>query len=352
MTTPKVSVCIPVYNRAHYVKTAIDSILMQSFSDFELIVVDDGSSDASRDVVRSCADPRMRLECNPHNLGIPATRNRCLALARGEYVAILDSDDYAYPERLAKQVAFLDHHPHHALVGSWATWMDSVGRSLGKMKRRPVKPDDAAAALIFYSPLQHSAVMGRTAILHRYGYRQEYDMNDDYDLWVRLAKRYKLANLAEALVCYRVHEGRTTRRKAERVVELQRAIYRDQLNRLEVDYNELDLERHRLLPRLEKYQFAPDAEFLDWAENWLLRLRKANRLRGCYPRAAFTRMLGWGWCMACYYAAKHGQAAAWRRFWISPLRDAALVGLTHQATLHTVAGFSARRKAGSIICRL
>jgi hypothetical protein len=152
-------------------------------------------------------------------------------------------------------------------------------------------------------------------------------------------------------VCYRVHEGRTTRRKAERVVELQRAIYRDQLDRLEVDYNELDLERHRLLPRLEKYKLAPDAEFLDWAEDWLLRLGKANRLRRCYPRAAFTRMLGWGWCMACYYAEKHGRAEAWRRFWLSPLRDAALVGLTRQATLHTVTGFPARRRAGSIICR-
>jgi glycosyltransferase involved in cell wall biosynthesis len=351
MTAPKVSVCIPVYNRAHYIKTAIDSILPQSFSDFELIAVDDGSSDASRDVVRSYADPRVRLECNPHNLGIPATRNRCLALARGEYTAILDSDDCAYPHRLARQVAFLERHPDHAVVGGWAAWMDDAGRSLGKIKRRPIDSDAAAATTIFKSPLQNSAVLGRTAILRRYGYREDYDLSSDFELWVRLSRNHKVSNLPEAVVRYRAHTGRTTQHYAERVVDRQRAIYRDQLDGLEVDYNEIDLERHRLLPRLEKYQLAPDAEFLDWAEHWLVRLLGANRLRRCYPSAAFSRMLGWAWCMACYSAARHGRAAAWRRFWRSSLRDAALAGLARQATLHTVAGFSARRKAGVIICR-
>ena len=110
MTTthpPTVTVFIPVYNREHYISEAIESILTQSFPNFELLLVDDGSTDRSVEVLRSYDDARIRVVCNEHNLGIPQTRNRGLELARGVYIALLDSDDQACPDRLIKQVAFL-----------------------------------------------------------------------------------------------------------------------------------------------------------------------------------------------------------------------------------------------------
>src|SRR5215831_6951377 len=101
--TPRVSVIIPVYNRAKYVGEAINSILTQSFTNFELLLIDDGSTDESVEIMRSYTDPRIRLVCNERNLGIPKTRNKAIQLARGDYIAILDSDDAALADRLAKQ---------------------------------------------------------------------------------------------------------------------------------------------------------------------------------------------------------------------------------------------------------
>src|SRR5262245_1919419 len=105
MSTPTVSVVIPVYARAAFVGAAVDSVLAQTFPSFEIVVVDDGSTDRSREIIRAYRDPRVRLICHPHNRGIPAARNTGIDAARGDYVAFLDSDDIAYPNRLARQVA-------------------------------------------------------------------------------------------------------------------------------------------------------------------------------------------------------------------------------------------------------
>ena len=145
-TPPKVTVVIPVYNREKYVCEAIESVLDQTFADFELLVIDDGSTDRSREAVQSYHDPRIRLMSNEKNEGIPKTRNKGIGLARGEYLAFLDSDDRAYPERLAKQVAFLDRHPDYAAVGAWIDWMDEEGRPLGRIKRKAVSPDEIGRA--------------------------------------------------------------------------------------------------------------------------------------------------------------------------------------------------------------
>ena len=114
---PRVSVFIPVYNREAYVGAAIESVLRQSFQDFEILLIDDGSTDLSVEVLRSYDDRRIRVVRNERNLGQPETRNRGLALARGQYVAMLDSDDVARPDRLSRQVAFLDRHQDCVEVG-------------------------------------------------------------------------------------------------------------------------------------------------------------------------------------------------------------------------------------------
>jgi len=148
--TPKVTVFIPVFNREDYICTAINSVLAQQYTDFEILVVDDGSSDRTVERIAAYTDPRVRVECNPANLGIPATRNRGLELARGEYIALLDSDDYAYPDRLHRQVDFLDRHPDIVQVGSGCTLMDAEGRRLPRIRRHPLKPEAVDAHLLFH----------------------------------------------------------------------------------------------------------------------------------------------------------------------------------------------------------
>ncbi|MDE2322411.1 MAG: glycosyltransferase family 2 protein [candidate division NC10 bacterium] len=318
--SPRVTVLIPVYNREKYVAAAIESILVQSFTNFELLLIDDGSTDDSVEVLQSyTTDPRVRLVCNEHNLGIPKTRNRGIDLACGEYIAMLDSDDWAYPTRLEKQVAFLDRHSDFAVVGAWATEMDETGRSLSRDKRRFVSPGELQSRLLFRCSLCTSSIMTRKAILQDYGYREQYAVCEDFDLFVRVAKHYKLGNLPETLVRKRTHAGNIGREKAQLTKAKNQEIASAQLTELGVTFTATDLERHFVLPHMTRLQFTPDREYLEWTDAWLQKLQKVNHRVLRYPAQAFTRLVGQLWVTACWRASGGMGWAAWKYFWQSPL---------------------------------
>lgn len=302
---PRVSVVIPTYNNARYIWQAIDSVLGQTFQSFELIVVDDGSNDDTADCVARYGDPRVRYLYNDRQLGIAGARNRGVAAAHGEYTAALDSDDIAEPTRLARQVAFLDSHPDHAAVGSWARWIDSEGTSRPGVTRRPVDWQDAAAQLIYKSSLQQPSVTARTSVLAAHPYDERFVFSSDYELWSRLAVDYRLASQPLALVRCRRHAASTTRGESSAITACQHAIFAAQLERLGIDHNTADLERHRLLWRAAKRTTPLTRTDLDWAENWLIRLAEANERCGLYPNTAFQAVLGWGWCQIGYGILRH-----------------------------------------------
>jgi len=332
--SPKVTVVIPVYNREKYVGDAIDSILAQTFPDFELLVIDDGSTDGSVEIVRSYNDPRLRLVCNETNLGVPKTRNRGIQFARGKYLAFLDSDDWAYPERLSKQVAFLDSHPDYAAVGSWIKWMDEEGRSLRRIRRKPVLPDEIAAQRLFRQGIENSASMARTVVLREYGHQEEYDLSEDFDLWSRIAAKHKLATLPEVLVRCRMHGGRISQENLRRKKDRRLTIYAAQLHALGIAFTDTDLERHFLLRSMRKQRFTPDLAYLEWAERWLLQLQEANQRAQSYPEPAFSEMLGRFWLKVCWYASMNLGWTVWRRFWRSPLRGRTWQGLQKPSSLY------------------
>lgn len=336
---PRVSVVIPTYNRARYLPVAIGSILAQHFKDFELIIVDDGSTDETPDIIRRFTDPRVHLVTNATCTGIAAARNRGLDQACGEYIATLDSDDYSYPQRLARQVAFLDAHPKQALIGSWASWMDEQGRMLSRVKRRPIDADEAAALLIFNSCLTQSSVMARTETLRKYRYNEQFTLSEDFELWVRMvAGGCRIASLPEVLVCQREHPSRTTREKAELITAYEMAIYQYQFDRMGIPHNEIDLQRHHILPRSRKKGGSIDSDYLEWAEQWLLCLEQANRRSGWLEPLAFARVLGRAWATSCYRTKMRHSWQAVRRFARSPLRRAALAGVQRQAALEIAGG--------------
>lgn len=317
---PKVTVFIPVYNREKYVAAAIESVLTQSFTNFELLLIDDGSTDRSVEIIRSyTTDPRVRLVCNGDNLGIPKTRNKGIDLARGEYTAMLDSDDCTYPTRLEKQVAFLDRHRDFAVVGAWATRMDEEGRSLRRVKILPVSPGELQSRLLFRSCHYHSAIMARTSLLREYRYREQYVVSEDFDLFVRLARNYKLGNLPNILVCRRVHAGRITREKAQLVKEKNLEIVSAQLIELGVTFTPDDLERHFLLLRMNRLRLTPDRDYLEWAHAWLLKLQAANQHALRYPERSLARVVGAIWCVVCWRALSGMGWSAWKYFRQSPL---------------------------------
>ncbi len=207
--TPAVSVLMSVHNGAPWVADAVRSVLAQTAGDLELIVIDDGSTDATPEILGRVSDPRLRV-LRQARLGLTLSLSRALGLARGALVARLDADDVALPERFARQRAFLAAHPDIGLLGTGAREVDAAGREVALV----VPPADDAAirrALIRRNPFVHSSVMARReAVLRAGGYDATLPVAQDYDLWMRLAAVTRLANLPEPLVTRRLVPGRVS----------------------------------------------------------------------------------------------------------------------------------------------
>ena len=215
---PLVSVIIPVRNGQRYIRPAIESILSQTLTDLELLVVDDASTDHTPEIIQSYADPRVRLLRNRQRMGVSASRNRALAEARAPYVAFLDADDIAYRQRLEKQITFLEGKPNMALVGSHLDYIDAEGKLLYSERpdERPSGSAEVRMELLKRACILPSTATGRKSELLQAGGFPKMDYAEDHDLWCRLAVNHELAILPERLVAYRYHPDQATFRKIYR----------------------------------------------------------------------------------------------------------------------------------------
>ena len=208
---PAVTVLMAVYNGEPFLSQAIASILEQTWRDFEFLIVDDGSTDRTEEVIRGYDDRRIRLISNDRNLGLPRTLNRGLGLATGTFVARQDADDIAEPDRLARQIAFCAAHPDVALVGTWYREIDEAGVA-GPTLTLPRDHTAICWDLLFYCPFVHSAALWRREVVReRVGpYDESLAYAQDYQLWQRIADRLPVANIALPLVRVRAHPGSMT----------------------------------------------------------------------------------------------------------------------------------------------
>lgn len=215
---PKVSVILPVYNGERFVRESIESVLGQTFTDFELIIINDGSTDGTGEILNSFTDSRIVL-IERENRGLIDTLNEGLSFAHGEYVARIDADDVMLPERLAKQVAYLDEHPKVTVLGGWAEIINETGEVVGSYKYPPIGRKGLRAYVLKHNPFIHPTVIfRREAILRLGGYRQ-YRHIEDYELWTRVLAKYRGANLPEILIKYRVHgESVTSRHRYQMLI--------------------------------------------------------------------------------------------------------------------------------------
>ncbi|NJM71923.1 MAG: glycosyltransferase [Scytonema sp. RU_4_4] len=206
---PKVSVVMSVYNGDQYLQESIESILNQTFTDFEFIMIDDGSIDNSWEILTEYAkqDQRVKLFKNTENIGLTKSLNKGLKLAQGEYVARQDADDVSLPERFEKQVEFLEQAPEVVLVSCNIDLIDQEGRLLGK-QQRACDRDLVSWYLLFYNHLAgHSQVMFRQKLVSDLGgYSEDYRYSQDYELWSRLIKVGDIVILSDALLKQRRHE--------------------------------------------------------------------------------------------------------------------------------------------------
>lgn len=214
LRNPKVNVLLAVRNGAQTIAVALASILSQTFKNFEVIVIDDGSTDGTAQEVTIFQDDRVILKAIPHS-GLTKALNQGLRMVRGEYIARMDADDIAIAERFEKQVRFLDEHPK---VGVLGTAYDVLLESGERQKPRvPLlrTDEEIRKALPKFNPFFHGSVMMRREALEKVGgYDENFLLAQDYDLWFRIAKHYQLANLDEALMLRR--EGRGTVEKEAR----------------------------------------------------------------------------------------------------------------------------------------
>jgi len=216
---PKVSVLLPVWNGEAFLAHAIESICRQTLSSFELIVLDDGSTDRTAAIADAFArdDGRVRVFRRPHE-GLSATLNAGIAAARAEFVARMDADDISVPDRLRKQVAYLDARPACVAVGAWIEVVDEAERHIG-LKAFVTTHDEISAALLDgSSPLAHPTVVARRDALRAVGgYDARRHPSEDLELWFRLGERGELGNLAEVLLRHRRHKAAMGVREREKM---------------------------------------------------------------------------------------------------------------------------------------
>jgi glycosyltransferase involved in cell wall biosynthesis len=320
---PRVTVLMPVYNGGATLTAAVHSVLDQTYEDLELLVIDDGSTDATPEIVRGFRDGRIRVERDPENLGLPRSLNKGLAMARGEYIARMDADDISLPRRLERQVAFMDEHPE---IGASGTWARTIGHGAGRIWRRPIGQDDATATLLFGTPFIHpSVILRRDAFVERgltYDPALEYAA-EDWDLWMRASEHMRLANLPEVLVLYHVRvppvagDPHAHDRLARKRDDLLEVIARS-LRRLGISATAEDLRMHAAICLIRPLE---EPLFLQRAEGWLLRLLSINVTARVYPHAALARQIAMQWFAICYACSRQGRPA-WGRYWRSPLAKA------------------------------
>lgn len=217
---PKVSVLMTNYNAGEYIREAIESILQQTFTDFEFIIVDDGSTDKSWSIIQEYSQRDARIRCyqNERNLWISLTRNRLIDLALGKYLAWLDSDDIAEKRRLALQVDFLEKNPEYGIVGSWMTLVNKSGQGI-EVRKLPVSDDKIRDSFYFRTPVSLGCQMISKKYREKIGYYNgELGSAEDLDFLLRASRYCKLANIPEALIQYRLHGNNISLKKQKQQI--------------------------------------------------------------------------------------------------------------------------------------
>ena len=202
--SPTISVILSVYNQEKYIESAIQSILNQTFKDFELIIINDASTDKTANVLRSYKDPRVKRFNNKKQLGLAKSLNKAISLSRGKFIARMDADDIAHPMRFKKQIEFLRKNPKVALCGTAVNLIDLYSTQIGT-KAYPSTHNQLKQVIMRFNPIIHPTIMLRRSCLSTQAYDPSLNGAEDYDLYLRVSQTHQLVNLKEKLLDYRIN---------------------------------------------------------------------------------------------------------------------------------------------------
>jgi glycosyltransferase involved in cell wall biosynthesis len=299
-----------LYNSAEYLREAIENILNQTFSDFEFIIIDDGSSDNSLEIAESHKDKRIVIVKNEKNIGLPASLNKGIRLARGEYIARMDPDDISLRTRFEKQVGFMTSRPD---VSACGTWVKSFGQNRTSLTHKFfTNSEDIKASLLFNTSMAHPSVMLRHSVLDKNDLR--YDVShlcfEDYTLWVALSEFSNLANIPEVLLCYRMHPKSMSSKNAIAQKNGASGIRLLQLQKMGLEPTEEEMHIHNSL-------YPADGEnikiFLDKEEKWLQKILKTNKQKNIYNQKSLDKIIYTRFRLICAGNSKDG-LDVWKKF--------------------------------------
>ena len=284
MKSITITVLMPVFNASLHLVQAVKSILDQTYYDLELLVIDDGSTDSSAEILRTFKDDRIRIVRTPNNQGIVAALNLGLGLAKGDFIARMDADDIAEPDRLYNQIDFAKHNPEIGIIGtdfipfgigaaaSWIRWYEHA---------------DIKIALLFENPICHPTVLLRRSVLQNFVYPNDVPHAEEYALWTHLSFCTQFANLRQPLLRYRSHPGQISQKKAEEQIRSIERIIRGQLLNLGLDPSPAELRLHMTL----SHGFHPLPGLEVALDSWIEKLEIANQRFAIYDPKRFAVQL-------------------------------------------------------------
>jgi glycosyltransferase involved in cell wall biosynthesis len=315
---PRISVVMPIYNGKAYLAEALHSLFAQSFSDFEILLIDDGSKDQPEEVVEKFSDPRLKFIKNDQNRGHAFSLNRGLCLATGEFVARMDQDDICQIDRFERQIYFLENNPEIGILGS-AVEIFGNGRNI--YLPYPADHEHIRANFLFESSVAHPTLMIRNSVIQNWKdafYREDYKSAEDYDLWRRmLNKDIRFANLKEPLLKYRVVPApKTISKYGDTQNQTGFRIQKEWLQELGFEVNEDEMKIHFEIGRRKTQRSLED---LQQAEAWLRKIKVQNEKLKIFSQKHLNDILAFQWANLCSRSSPLG-FKAFQSFFFSDLR--------------------------------
>jgi len=295
MNNPKISVIMSVYNAEKFLQEAIESILNQTFKDFEFLIINDASTDNSKKIILSYDDKRIRYFENKNNLGVARTLNKGLKLAKGKYIARMDADDISLPNRFKKQVEFMEKNPLVTVCGTWVKLIGNKNHE-NNIWKSPGDFQSIKSLALFYSPIYHPTVFIRKDTLRKnnLSYDPSFDHAEDYELWVRIMENFKVSNLKEVLLYHRIHRGNIGKTHNKIQVKNANRVRLYQLKKLSIFPKPEELVIHQ---SISYWQFKADKKFVKCTKTWLRKLFIANLKKNYYNQLAFFKVLVKKWLL-------------------------------------------------------
>ncbi len=284
MNIPLISVIMPVYNGANYLRQSIDSILFQTFFNFEFLIINDGSSDDTEDIILSYSDNRIRYFKNESNIKIVETLNKGISLSQGKYIARMDADDFSFANRLEIQLEYMENNPEVFVCGSWVKTFGAFER----VWKYPVASDDIFASLLFHSPIAHPSVLVRREVYEKFLYDGNYVYAEDYKLWHLIAKEYKIVNIPNCLLKYRITEEQTRSLKIDDQLLISNQIRKEILIDFGLNFDLNEIEIHNSLGSNKKIDFLI-------AEKWLHKIFLHNQQVNFFNNSSLNILISKIW---------------------------------------------------------